>query len=143
MVSRFDEVQHLMDPEKEAPVAGLRAGPCGRGPVEEGASVLSMQIWLYQQRADGSVAMASGRGGEDARGPDERPPYDGGRWMIRCGLDEHSGVFSTELPASALALAIVRGADGRISVEQWNQEVRLHGGGHHHHDGGEREAQRA
>lgn len=130
MVSRFDEVLHLMDPEKEAPVAGLRAGPCGRGPVEEGASVLSMQIWLYQQRADGSVAMASGRGGEDARGPQEQPPYDDGRWMIRCGLDAQSGEFSPELPASALALAIVRGADGRTSVEQWNQEVRLHGGGH-------------
>src|SRR5205085_9938587 len=128
MVSRFDEVLHLMDPETEAPVAGLRAGPCGRGPVEEGACVLSMQIWLYQERADGRVAMASGRGGEDARAPGEQPPYMDGRWMIRCGLDANSGEFSADLPASALALAIVRSADGRTTVEQWNQAVRFGGG---------------
>ena len=135
MVSRFDEVLHLMDPEKEDPVAGLRAGPCGRGPVEQGASVLSMQIWLHQQRPDGKAAMASGRGGEDARAPGERPPYDDGRWMIRCGLDPNSAEFATDAPAKASALAIVRTPDGATKVEQWDQEVRLHGGGAgHHHD---------
>lgn len=129
MVSRFDEVLHLMDPEQERPVAGLRAGPCGRGPVDKGATILSMQVWLFQSGSDGQIAMATGRAGEDVGSPPEQPPYDDGKWMIRTGLDDRSGTFDVEAPASARAIAIVRRPDGTTAVEEWSQDVRLHGGG--------------
>ena len=138
MVSRFDEVLHLMDPEKEPAVAGLRAGPCGRGPVEDDASVVSMQVWLYQQRSDGRVAVATGRSGEDAASKGERPPYKGvpvqqGKWMIRTGLDDNSDEFSPDEPVSALAIAIVNTPEGDTVVEQWDQTIRLHADDQPHH----------
>src|SRR4051812_37094755 len=111
MVSKFHDQLHPMDPATEAPVGGLRAGPCGAGPVADGGTIHSMQIWLYQSRSDGTVAMSSGRSGEDARSPRETPPYEGvpvdrGEWMIRTGLDKNSGEFTIDDPVQAVALAI-------------------------------------
>jgi hypothetical protein len=144
MVGRFDAVLHLMDPVKEAPVAGLRAGPCGRGPVEAGMSLVSLQVWLFQSRPDGGVAFASGRSGEDVGGPDEQPPFGGaagsqGKWMIRTGLDAESAEFTTDEPACGVAIAIVKLPGGGTTVEQWTQAVRLHAD-HDHGDHGDHPA---
>ena len=143
MVSRFDEGLHLMDPGKHAPVAGLRAGPCGRGPVDDRSTVLSMQVAVFQRTSHG-LAVAWGRSGEDARSETEKPPYEGkpagdGRWMIRMGLAPDSCEFSVGAPATAVATALVRNGAGGLELEQWSQQVALFtehpGGGNDGHDG--------
>ena len=124
--SQFDDVLHLMDPATDKPIAGLRAGPCGRGPIQGGGTIVSMQIWLVQRNADG-VAVATGRSGEGLGTPPETPPYQG-KWMVRTGLDEASAEFTTDRPVMAVAIAVMKDPQGVVDVDQWTQAVALHTG---------------
>jgi hypothetical protein len=124
--SQFDDTLHLMDPAKDQPIAGLRAGPCGRGPIDGGGTILSMQIWLVQNNANG-VAIATGRSGEGLGTPPETPPYQG-KWMVRTGLDKASAEFTTDRPVMAWAIAVMKAPEGPVSVDQWTEAVTLHAG---------------
>jgi hypothetical protein len=126
--SQFDPTMHLMDPDQDKRVAGLRAGPCGGGPIDDGFSIVSMQIWISQETRNGP-ALATGRSGEDPHKPEERPPYTK-RWMLNTGLDVQSGTFQAG-PAEATAIAIFEDADGNREVQQWKDPVQLHADEHH------------
>jgi hypothetical protein len=132
MLSRFDPVLHLMDPENDAPVTGLRAGPCGRGPVDAGVTIPWMEVWFFQRTPEG-MAVATGRSGADVHGTEDQPPYEG-RWMIRTGLGAQSGEFSPDAPVTALAIAQFLRPDGTSDVMQWTEAVSLHAGHHDHGD---------
>ena len=76
-----------------------------------------MHVWIFQH-TDTGLAVASGDSREHPTIESERH-----RWRVRTGLDPASEDFSTDKPAVAMAMALVRGGDGSSDVHQWSQAV--------------------
>jgi hypothetical protein len=100
---------------------GLQQGPCAMGPVNDGDTLLSMEVWVFQEGRD-RAAFASG----SSRGDDGEFDSFTGRWMVRTGVHPGSDPFVAGVPALAMATAVVEHADGGRDVEQWTQAVGIH-----------------
>ena len=127
MVSRFDEVLPILEDEP----GGVRLGVCAMGPVADGDKLTWMRVWVWQH--DGKrVAAASGTSGEHlggAKSSNEKLPFTPKKgWMIQTELEPGSQQFSAGKPALAMAMAMVKHADGSKGVEQWSQAVAISGG---------------
>jgi hypothetical protein len=112
---RFDEsLRRSLPPIPEE----MRPGPCAMGP-SDGEDLTSMHVWIFQQTADG-LAVASG----DSRGPQPDVLKRSDRWMVVTGLDPESRPFDASKPAVAMAMALVKGGDGK-DVKHWSQAVQI------------------
>jgi hypothetical protein len=127
MVSKFDEVLPILKDK----AGGARLGVCAMGPVADGDKLTWMRVWVWQQ-AGKRVAAASGTSGEHLGGrtsSKEKLPFtDKKGWMIQTELEPGSQQFSAGKPALAMAMAMVKHADGSKGVEQWSQAVAISGG---------------
>jgi hypothetical protein len=105
------------------------------GQVAEGDELTSMQIWVWQVDG-GKVRAAAGKGnahpGKHPLAAKEELPFVTERgWMVQTELEPGSEQFSEGKPALAMAMAIVKHADGSTDVDQWNQSVLVKGRRHH------------
>jgi hypothetical protein len=121
MVSRFDEP---LDADTNRPPHNFAQGPCTMGPIDPGAEIESMHVWVFQA-APGLRAAATGRAGVHVQHGDAKPPFRN-HWMIRTELEPGSDAFSADHKATALAMAVVRlPGNGGTTVEQWQQELKV------------------
>jgi hypothetical protein len=123
MVSRFKPVLPILKGN-----AGERLGLCAMGPVDPGGDeIIWMRVWLWQK--DGKkVAACFGTSGEHPGShplaATEKLPFKPKKdWMIQTELEPHSKQFTKGKPALAMAMAMVKHADGSVGVEEWSQAV--------------------
>lgn len=120
MVSRFFDP---LPADADRPRTGFPQGPCAMGPIDSGAELTSMHVWVFQER-DGQRAAATGRSGVHVLKGDDGPPFRD-RWMVRTELEPGSDPFSGEHEATAVALAFVTLPGGGTTVEHWTQTVSI------------------
>lgn len=120
MVSRFFDPLRA---DADRPATDFSQGPCAMGPIEPGAEMTSLHVWVFQQ-GDGQRAGATGRSGVHVLDGDAEPPFRK-RWMVRTELEPGSDAFSGEHDATAVAMAFVRLPDGSTAVEHWTQTVSI------------------
>lgn len=120
--SKFREKLPIIQGEPEE-----RLGVCAMGPVNKGAKLTWMRVWVWQQDGE-RVAASSGTSGEHVGGhapaPTEQPPYTSEKgWMVQTKLEPGAEPFAHDKPALAMAMALVEHSDGTLEVEQWSQAV--------------------
>jgi hypothetical protein len=126
--SKFSDVLPILKDQT------AQVGVCAMGPVSKGAELTWMRVWVWQE--DGSkVAASAGTSGEHLGGhspeASEQLPFtaDDG-WMIQTKLEPGSEPFSRDKPALAMAMALVKHADGTRGIEHWSQAVSIGPAGH-------------
>jgi hypothetical protein len=103
--------------EQELAEAGLRAGPCGMGPVPGEEQPSSMHVWVFQHVQAG-LALASG----DTRRDPIFETVPERRWKVRTLLDPGSKDFEVGEPAVAHAVAVMGNGE---DVLEWSQAVTI------------------
>jgi hypothetical protein len=136
MRSKFNESLPILEGPADRPEVKL--GVCAMGDVAEGDQLTAMRVWIWQH-AGTNVAAAAGTGGKHLGGhamvDSERPPFSE-RWMVQTKLEPGSHQFVPEKPALALAMALVKHADGTEDVDHWSQAVMIKGHGGHEYSHG-------
>lgn len=110
-------VKSKFPPELALP-AGTKPGPCAMGPTK-GEDLITMHVWVFQH-LDTGLALASGDNREQPEFETEPEP----RWRVRTTLDPGSEDFSTDKPAEAVAIALVRRGN-TTDIQQWSQAVEI------------------
>ena len=104
MFSKFEETLEL-----------TADGPVGAGPIDDGAALVSLRVWIVQNNRSAAAA---------GRTPFGEAPLQG-TWRIATKLEPESGHFAAGDSAHAFALAVVKTPEGETKVEQWDQMVTL------------------
>ena len=97
------------------------------GPVADGDQLTWMRVWIWQQ--DGAkIAASAGTSGEHlgahAVAASEHLPFKAEKgWMIQTKLEPGSEQFTAGKPALAMAMALVKHADGTTGIDHWSQAV--------------------
>jgi hypothetical protein len=120
MVSRFFDP---LPADADRPPTDFPQGPCAMGPVDAGAELTSLHVWVFQKGHDHRAA-ATGRAGVHMLEGDDGPPFQQ-RWMVRTELEPGSDEFAADRKATAVALAFVRLPGGGTAVEHWTQKVSI------------------
>ncbi|UGS37042.1 hypothetical protein [Capillimicrobium parvum] len=120
MVSRFFDPLHA---EADRPPTDFPQGPCAMGPIDDGAELKSLHVWVFQDGA-GVRAVATGKAGVHVLKGDTGPPFRK-RWMVRTELEPGSDAFSGDHQATAVALAVAALPGGGTAVEHWTQTVSI------------------
>jgi hypothetical protein len=124
MVSKFRERLPIL--QGNAAVSGRALGVCAMGPVSPGDKITWMRVWVWQQ-AGNKLAVSAGTSGEHLGGHNpsakEQLPFTSAQeWMVQTELEPGADQFTAEVPALAMAMAIIeRGGDR--DVETWSQAV--------------------
>jgi hypothetical protein len=109
------------------------------GPVADGDQLTWMRVWIWQQ--DGAkIAASAGTSGEHlgahAVAASEHLPFKAEKgWMIQTQLEPGSEQFTKGKPALAIAMALVKHADGSTGVDTWSQAVMVREPAAHHPHG--------
>lgn len=109
---RFDDVLRL---------TGIDGGVDARGPLDPNETMLELCAWVFQRRDDDAAATEmSTTGGEI-----EFPPGDPRKW--RMVLSKVGNATLAEGEAFAVAVALMKNADGNQRIVWWGHPVTLIG----------------